>query len=208
MHEPLTAESGSRLAVFQMGEPTTNIEAALEFTESVDLALSRPQAAASLEQLHENTRAHSQRLILRSRTALTQPERKAVQNHLVVLQDHLRKLESLIEAGPAAPEVWHNTLKHYKVAGDDASPATEDMAAAELRLNEVMGHVRPKHRGLRAAQASGDPARVAACEEDLFATMPFVAEARKNLVPEGGGPSEGHLGYFGAVGDWAPDLGC
>ena len=63
------------------------------------------------------------------------------------------------------------------------SPATEGLlAAAELRLHEVMSHVRPKHRAVVQAQASGDLAALAACEADLSATMPFVSEARNAVA--------------------------
>ena len=91
-----------------------DIEAQIEFTEMVNLALSRPSAAASLKQLRENTQQRSQRLILRSRTGLTKPERAAVQNYIIVLQDHLRTIERLQQAGPgaAAADIWNNASTH------------------------------------------------------------------------------------------------
>lgn len=181
-HEPSTSDSGSRLAVFQMGEPVTYIESALEFTSMVDLALSRPEATASLEQLRENTMQHRHRLVLRSRTGLSKPERSAVQNQLVVLQDNLRTIETLQQAGLGAAEVWHNTLKHYKVAGDGVDPAMGEVAAAEQMLHDVMAAVRPKHRGLAAARSIGDAGAVAAAEADLFAAVPIVNDARNAVA--------------------------
>jgi hypothetical protein len=112
-----------------MSEPMTYIEVAIEFTEMVSLALSRPDVAAALEQLRANTQQGSQRLILRSRTELTKPERIAVQNFQVVLQDHLRTIEKLQRAGQGAADVWHNTLKHYRVADADGAPV---QVAAEV----------------------------------------------------------------------------
>jgi hypothetical protein len=183
MHEPRTAASGSRLAVFQLGEAMTYIEAQLEFTSMVDLALSRPEAATSLEQLRENMMQRSQRLILRSRTGLSKPERTALQNQIIILQDNMRTIEQLQQAGTATADVWNNTLKHYEVAPAGAGGAVSpEVAAAEQQLHTVMAAVRPKHRGLAAARASGDPAAVAAAEADLFAAVPFVNDARNAVA--------------------------
>ena len=59
MHEPPTAAGGSRLAVFQMQEPMTLVEAQLDFTAAVDLALSRPNTTASLEHVCKHTATNS-----------------------------------------------------------------------------------------------------------------------------------------------------
>ena len=177
--------AGSRLAVFQMQEPMTLVEAQLDFTAAVDLALSRPDTTASLEHIYANTQQRTRRLITRLRGGLTQTERNAVENQLIALNEHLRLIAEMQAAGPGADIIWKDTVKYYNLLPDATQQDTEFLAAlrvAEEELQQVMHAVRPKHHALAQARAVGNSALVAACEDDLLSAVPAVHQARNAVA--------------------------